>query len=55
MLCQVKILGNSYLAKIKIRKRLTADGGQSIMATETLADTRAHTAVDGAPMHFVVP
>lgn len=51
---EVKILGNSY-AKIKIRKRLTADGGKSMMATETLADTKAHAAVNGVPMHLVVP
>ncbi|KAI1759373.1 hypothetical protein GGR53DRAFT_523906 [Hypoxylon sp. FL1150] len=49
----VKTLSDSY-AKVKIRKRLTADGGRSIMATEAPAVIKAHTAVDGVPMHLIV-
>ncbi|KAI1773111.1 hypothetical protein F4818DRAFT_118241 [Hypoxylon cercidicola] len=50
----VKPLGKGH-AKIKIRKRLTADGGKSIAAAEVLADTSTHTGIDDVPMHLVVP
>ncbi|KAL7619720.1 hypothetical protein AAE478_010262 [Parahypoxylon ruwenzoriense] len=47
----MKPLGNGYV-RLKIRKRITADGGKSIMATDTgVAPTR--TVFKDVPMHVV--
>ncbi|KAM0812014.1 putative P-loop containing nucleoside triphosphate hydrolase protein [Seiridium cardinale] len=49
---QLKALGNSY-AKVKIRKRITIDGGRSIMATDALKRNPAtRFASGGVPMHI---
>ncbi|XXH01566.1 hypothetical protein Hte_007926 [Hypoxylon texense] len=47
-------LSDGYV-KIKIRKRLTADGGKSIMATDALTHAPSHALVDEVPMHSVIP
>lgn len=47
-------LSNGHV-KIKIRKRLTADGGRSIMATDVLTNSSTHAVVHDIPMHLVVP
>ncbi|KAI1372146.1 hypothetical protein F4677DRAFT_456690 [Hypoxylon crocopeplum] len=47
----MKSLGNGYL-KVKIRKRLTMDGGKSIMASDVSARDPHPTQVD-IPMHVV--
>ncbi|KAI1482661.1 hypothetical protein F4774DRAFT_287726 [Daldinia eschscholtzii] len=51
---RAKPLGNSY-AKIKIRKRLTADGGKSIMATDTLVEALERTTIDNVLMNDTTP
>ncbi|KAI3337164.1 hypothetical protein HD806DRAFT_528741 [Xylariaceae sp. AK1471] len=47
-------LGNSF-AKLRIRRRLTADGGRSIMATDNLTGITAETTIDHVPMYIVSP
>ncbi|KAI1806183.1 hypothetical protein F4811DRAFT_512153 [Daldinia bambusicola] len=49
----IQPLNDSYV-KIQIRKRLTADGGKSIMATSTSETPEAAADVD-VPMHIVEP
>ncbi|KAI1660263.1 hypothetical protein F4813DRAFT_401205 [Daldinia decipiens] len=51
---QVKPLGNGHV-KIKIRKRLTADGGKSIMATDALVQALERTKIDNVLMVDAIP
>ncbi|KAI1078746.1 hypothetical protein F5B20DRAFT_591298 [Whalleya microplaca] len=48
----VKPLTSGYM-KVKIRKRLTVDGGKSMMATETMTNGSDQVAADEVPMHVV--
>ncbi|KAI5863762.1 hypothetical protein GGS23DRAFT_604766 [Durotheca rogersii] len=45
----MKPLGDSYV-RLKIRKRITSDGGKSIMASDVSADVPVHKPVGGVPM-----
>ncbi|KAI0134022.1 hypothetical protein BJ170DRAFT_699758 [Xylariales sp. AK1849] len=50
---QLKALGSSYV-KIKVRKRISVDGGKSIMATNALSKTvAAQAVVEGVRMYAV--
>ncbi|KAI1643470.1 uncharacterized protein F4817DRAFT_349758 [Daldinia loculata] len=51
---QVKPLGNGHV-KIKIRKRLTVDGGKSIMATDALVEALERTKIDNVLMGDAIP
>lgn len=49
---KVKTLGDDYV-KFKVRKRLTADGGKSILATDTSVDVVEPEEIDAIPMYRV--
>ncbi|KAK7745205.1 hypothetical protein SLS62_009834 [Diatrype stigma] len=51
---KVASLGDDYV-KFKVRKRLTADGGKSILATDTSADVVEPGDIDDIPMYTVGP
>ncbi|KAI1373855.1 hypothetical protein F4677DRAFT_455642 [Hypoxylon crocopeplum] len=51
---RVKPLGNGYV-KIRIRQRLTADGGKSIMAIDASTEAPARTKREDMPMFEGVP
>jgi hypothetical protein len=50
----IQALGNGFV-KLKIRKRLTTDGGRSIMATDRTNVATAQTDIPSVPMHIVQP